>query len=278
VHIHGSAGQWVKALRATPRGTRTIATLHGVEGDEPMHVLALMRWAAHRTDRVVAVSDDLSGFLEARLGVPAGHVEVVRNGIPIAGFQPRPATGALRIPLGIPVDTKLIALVGRLDAVKQPLALLEAFARVRCQAPDARLVFVGDGVLRKDVLRRAAERGLSSAVSVTGFLSQLETIYPDIDVLTLPSRFEGTSLALLEAMASGVPVVASRVGGNADVLGGGDCGTLVPCGDIAALAEAILECLSGGPALEARRQRALERVRDRYSEDAMVSRYEALYR
>jgi glycosyltransferase involved in cell wall biosynthesis len=132
-----------------------------------------------------------------------------------------------------------VGIVGRLVPIKDVPTFLAAAARLTTEMPRARFSIVGDGELRAAHESEAPALGLADIVHFHGWRHDLEAVYGDLDVVVNCSRNEGTPVALIEAMAAGVPVVATRVGGTPDLLGGGTRGRLVPAGDAAALADAI---------------------------------------
>jgi glycosyltransferase involved in cell wall biosynthesis len=140
---------------------------------------------------------------------------------------------------------RLIGCVGRLVPVKGISYLIAALPEIIRAVPSAQLVVVGDGPERDPLERQARHLGMAGQVRFVGWRSDLERIYPDLDVVVLPSLREGTPVVLIEAMAAGRPVVATRVGGVPDVVADGDTGLLVPSRDPRALAEAVAKILQG---------------------------------
>lgn len=203
--------------------------------------IALERGLARVTDVLIAVSprvgDELANAY--RIGVAARY-QVVRLGIELDPFERvddesrRRAREALNIPAGAPV----VSTVGRLTAIKQHSLFLDVAARVRATHPDAVFLIAGDGELRGDLETQAARLGIAPNVRFLGWRRDLTTIYGASDVFLLTSRNEGTPVALIEAMASGVAGVATDVGGVRDVLD--DADLVHPFGDTAGLAESVL--------------------------------------
>jgi glycosyltransferase involved in cell wall biosynthesis len=278
VHVH--SGVWLKAARAARRaGVRSVVhTLHGLLDYEPWYGPALKRWAARYTDRIVSVSEPLRDYLIHDVRVDQAKVSVILNGVNTRRFRPGPRSGAVRQPLELREGRLVIGTVARLDPVKNHLLLLEAFALVHATMPQASLVIVGDGPLREALLSRVRELGLDGDVHFFGIARDVAPIYRDFDEFVLSSRAEGTSMSVLEAMASGVSVVATAVGGTPDLLAHGDCGMLVPSEDVGALAAAMTETLQDADRRRRLAGAAREHVIRRYSEDAMLRAYEALYR
>jgi glycosyltransferase involved in cell wall biosynthesis len=195
---------------------------------------AIMRRVLPRAGAMISVARSLSSELEA-LGVKRIHL--VPNGVDSALFYPRDKAEARRA-LGLPMEGKVITFVGRLEPQKGLGELLEAFPRVRDKIPDATLALVGDGVWRD----RAKGEGIVAPGARP--LAEVAQWVAASDVFTLPSHNEGTPNVVLEALASGRPAVASRVGGIPDVLADPRSGILVPAKDAAALAEGLVQALS----------------------------------
>ncbi len=192
-------------------------------------------------DALVSVSDPLSSEL-ASLGVARSRIHLVGNGVDDAVFRVQNKTEARR-ELGIGEDRKVVFFVGRLEPAKGIDELMTAWDTVARELPSATLVLAGDGVSRAKVDTWAARHG--DAVRVLGGkpLATIARWHGASDLFTLPSWREGTPNAVLEALASGRPVVATRVGGIPDVLRDPEAGALVPAKDPAALASAIVAAL-----------------------------------
>ena len=196
---------------------------------------------------------------------PPERVRVILNAVEADRFRPVDPgdRAALRARLGLPVDGLLVGCVANLRPVKGHLRLIEAFAAVQADLPRAGLVLVGEGPLQAALAREVEERGLREAVHFLGQRGDVPDLLPAFDLCALASESEGLSNALLEAMACGLPVVATAVGGNPELLEDGALGRLVPPGDPVALGRALRELLAD-PAERSRlgaaaRVRVLER-------------------
>lgn len=228
----------------------------------------------HAVDRVIAISEGVRRVLVAA-GVDPARIRVVPSGVDVARLVPAAgARAALRRAWGAD-DAQVVAIVvGVLERRKGHDVLLEAAARLGAGAP-LRYVFVGAGPLETALRRAAHARGV--AVTFLGFRDDVVDCLAAADVAVLPSRHEGLGVAALEAMAVGRPVVASRVGGLAEVVADGETGSLVPPDDPAALAAALGE-LAAAPETRRRMGAAgAARVRARYSAAAMAEGTLACY-
>jgi glycosyltransferase involved in cell wall biosynthesis len=179
--------------------------------------------------------------------------------------------------LGLSAEEPVVGFVGRLTAVKDPILFLEAARLVYQQMPNVRFCIVGDGELRASVERQVEALGLTRCVHVVGWKQDMPAVYAGLDVLALSSRNEGTPVTAIEALAAGVPVVGTRVGGMADVVRDGETGLLVPAGDARALAAGIADLIR----LPERARRLAEAGRDdvlcRYSRERLIADMESLY-
>lgn len=277
--VHAHNGVWAKsALAARAAGVPAVVhTAHGFAFGEPWFEDALRWWAGLRTDMVAAVSAPLREHLVHKVRIPASRVVTIINGIDTTRFAPGGRSGILREALGIGPEAPLVGCVARLDPVKNLGLLIDAMALLVHDLPEARLVLVGDGPLRESLREQAEALGLGDRVLFAGTFADTAPVYRGIDVFALPSVSEGTSISVLEAMASGTPVVATAVGGTPQLLDGG-CGTLVPSGDARALADGIRSLLTD-PVGRARSARAArQRVLAEFSQAEMVRAYERLYR
>lgn len=284
--------------------TRNLAALEAVVpaflAGVPVRVHGEHGWGAEDTDgsnrkfrlirrlfrpfvtRYVALSGHLRDYLVERVGVPPQRVTQICNGVDTERFSP--ARGG-RAPIrGCPFDDPdawLVGAVGRMDGVKDHAGLARAFIRLLQANPVAvqrlRLIIVGEGPLRTEVMRMLEQAGVAHLAWLPGERSDVPDILRGLDCFVLPSRAEGISNTVLEAMASGLPVIATRVGGNPELLDDGVTGTLVPAGDEEALVKAIQRYL-GDPAMATRHGTAAreEAVR-RFGIQSMVESYRRVY-
>ncbi|MGZ8272775.1 MAG: TIGR03088 family PEP-CTERM/XrtA system glycosyltransferase [Burkholderiaceae bacterium] len=232
--------------------------------------------------RYVTVSRDLERYLVERVGIASSRVVQLCNGVDTERFRVRRVDD--RLPMGCPFDRArhwLVGTVGRMDPVKDQVNLARAFVTALRESPAARermrLVLAGDGPLRPAVERVIDEAGVRPLVWFAGERSDVPEILRQLDCFVLPSLGEGISNTILEAMACGVPVVATRVGGNSELVSDGYTGSLVDPADSAALARQVLAYFVD-PAL-ARRHGAggRQRVAGSFSLQGMVDRYHELY-
>jgi sugar transferase (PEP-CTERM/EpsH1 system associated) len=271
------------------RFARVPAVVHGEHGRDANDIdgrnvrnLWTRRLFSPFVSRYVALSADLERYLAERVGIAADRVVQIINGVDTGHFVPR---GRERTPIaGCPfADPKhfIVGTVGRLDAVKDQTNLARAFVSALRRHPGARerlrLVIVGDGPLREDVQRVLADGGAAPYAWLAGERHDVADLMRGLDVFVLPSLAEGISNTLLEAMASGLPVIATRVGGNAELMEEGLTGRLVPRADPEALATEILRYFDDP--LLARRHGGAGRslVEKRFSLDLMVRKYDEMY-
>ncbi len=248
----------------------------------------VQRFLCRFADCILVNAEAVRRWLEGQ-GYPSEKIAVIRNGVDLARFRPRPGNGAIRRSLGLPPRSPLVAVFARLDQNKGIEYFLEAAAIVAARNPGVRFLIVGDkfvlkeGAIVGDVAHReslegrARRLGLEGRVAFTGFRLDVPEILAEVSVSVLPSLSEGLPNAVLESMAAGVPVVATRVGGIPEAVEDGLSGMLVPPGDGAALARAIGMLLEK-PELARRLGRAgRERVEVSFSLDRMVRRTQGLY-
>lgn len=242
----------------------------------------LRRLANPFVRRFVCVSEQIRGWLERDIGLPATKLVQIYNGVDVDKFSDvgRDAARAQLRAHGVERDV-VIGAVGRLEAVKNQTELLTAYAE-RCAkdapfAQNAAVVLLGDGSQRDALWQQAQDSGVAGGVHFLGARDDVAALLPGFDVFVLPSLNEGISNTLLEAMACGVPVVASRVGGNAELFADGREGSLYESGDADALG-ALLGRYCDNKLMRLERAVAARRhvVRE-FSLARMVERYKALY-
>lgn len=285
VHTHTAKAGVLGRSAARLAGVREVVhtyhghVLRGYFGPARTAVFRAVEKALARSTRVlVAVSEAVKADLVAMGIAPADRVRVIPLGLELealAGPLPR---GSLRAEAGVDPAAPHVGIVGRLTAIKDLGTFLAAAKAVRARTPAARFAIVGDGERRAELEAKAEALGLAGAVHFHGWRQDMAAVYGDLDVVVNTSINEGTPVALIEAMAAGRPVVATRVGGTPDLLGDGARGRLVGAGDAAAVAEAILESLRGGPEVEARVTAARAHVLAQHGVARLVRDVDALYR
>jgi len=238
---------------------------------------AIERMLALGTDRLLTVTDRVGQELQALgVGRPA-HYRTLPLGFDLAPLLvAERRRGELRAELQVG-DAPLVGIVARLVPIKAHDVFLAMAARVRQTYSTAVFVIVGDGELRTSLEQRAVDLGLAGAVRFLGWRADIDRLYADIDVVVLTSRNEGSPVALIEAMAAGVPVVSTEVGGVADVVQHGATGLLAPMDDDAALARHVVTLLGDRDLGRRMGQRGRAIVAATYSADRLVSDIEALY-
>jgi glycosyltransferase involved in cell wall biosynthesis len=212
-------------------------------------------------------------------GAAGARTDVIPSGVDTELFRPRPEERAeVRARLALTSTHLVVGTVGRLEPRKGTAVLLEAAARlVKKGLSDLRVVVVGDGPLRDELPALAARLGITDRVLMLGDRPDVSEVLAALDVFVLPSRSEGMSNALLEAMAAALPVVATAVGGNPEVVSAETTGVLVAPDDVMAMADAV-QRLAANPALAAQLGAAARRhVEERYGARAMVRRLETVY-
>ncbi len=230
----------------------------------------------------IALSRDLEGYLQAKVGVPHERVAQIYNGVDAARFRPAEAG---RVPIeGCPFrdpNLWLVGTVGRMEPVKDPLNLVRAFIQALQLAPSKRtrmrLVIVGDGVLYSEARAMLAEAGVTDLAWLPGERSDVPAILRGLDCFVLPSLAEGISNTILEAMATGIPVIATDVGGNRELVEAGRTGEIVPAGDPHALAARMLAYVRDPEAARAAGRAGRARIEREFSLEAMLGRYRDIY-
>jgi glycosyltransferase involved in cell wall biosynthesis len=242
-------------------------------------VVAAERLLAGRATALIAVTERVRRDVLARgIGRP-DTVVVVPLGLDLGPLVAAPARrGELRRELGVAAGAPLVGIVARLVPVKAHEVFLEAARTIVAARPDATFLVVGDGERRAELEALAAGLGLGARVRFLGWRADLDRLYADLDVVVLTSKNEGSPVALIEAMAAGRPVVSTRAGGVEDVVTDGETGRLVPIGDAAAVARAIVDLLDD-PALAARLGAAARTaVVARFGSARLVADLDGLYR
>ena len=278
VHTHQIGALCYAGQAARKAGVPVVVhTEHGKNYASRRRTRWLGRLAGRYAQRFFCVSRDIAEELRACRIVGKTKIAVAPNGIDIGKFRDPAARIETRRELGIPPSAPLIGAIGRLTEIKRYDLLIRAFARLKLRSTDARLLLVGDGPERRELERLAAELLPPDCVHFVGYQSAPERFLPAMDVLAMSSRSEGMPLAVLEAWAAGVPVVASRVGGIPELVADERTGLLTEFGDVDGLAEALERLLSDRVLANRIRRAAGNRVETQYSLGQMAANYQRAY-
>jgi glycosyltransferase involved in cell wall biosynthesis len=242
------------------------------------HFLA-RRSAIPVADRLVALTESHRRSLAAELRVPEARFRVVGSGVDLSRFEVSLPRAAARRAAGLPEQGPLVGIIAALRPEKNHALFLAAAARVLAKVPDARFLIAGDGPARDDVARHALASGLGDRLLLLGARQDVPALYRALDVAVLSSHpiVETLPVTLLVAAASGTPAVATAVGSVTDVVVHGETGYVVPAGDVAGLAERIVELLRDAELRERLGAAARRRAEQRFDERDMIRRYEDLF-
>jgi glycosyltransferase involved in cell wall biosynthesis len=239
----------------------------------------MRRLAWSMADTVFAVSRELRDFHAAQAGIRADRIRVLCNGVDIHKFAPDPSSRMrIRSELGISSADFVVGAAGRIVPIKDYETLIRAVAVAAAKPLDFRLILVGDGpeLARLRELARSLP-GVESRFVALGRRDDVPALLSAMDVFVQPSLREGMSNTVLEAMASGLPPIVTRVGGNPELVNGDECGCLFKPGDVDHLS-GLLSMLAGNRALGKKiGHAARRRVQERFSDEAMLKNYRQLY-
>lgn len=231
----------------------------------------------------IPLSNDLARWLETQIRIPKARISRICNGVDTNRFSPR-GIAENKLPIGTPFSAKgkfIIGTVGRMQPVKDQLTLARAFVRLISKRPEfksrCRLVMVGDGPLRDQARDILVEADLGDLVWLPGVRDDIPEFLQAMDVFVLPSLNEGISNTILEAMATAIPVIASKVGGNAELVNDGHTGILVEPSDVEALASALMRYIDDPALVKDHGLNARRCAEQSFSIDAMVAQYLSVY-
>jgi glycosyltransferase involved in cell wall biosynthesis len=278
VHTHQIGALFYTGPAAHLAGVPVVVhTEHGKHFPCRLRTRWLCRLAGRYAARFFCVSEEIAADVKAYRVAPAGRVHVLPNGIDPAPLRAHQDLTALRQTLGIPAASPVVGTVGRLSEVKQHDLLLRGFARLRNFLEDAHLLVVGDGPLLGSLRELAAMLRLERAVHFVGYQAEPGPYLHIMDVFALTSRSEGMPLAVLEAWAAGVPVVATSVGGLPQMIEEGQTGLLVPSGDEEELANRLGEVLTDYDLACRLSAEGLQQVEARYHVAGVAGDYQRHY-
>ena len=269
------------ANRLANTRTRMIFTEHGRHWPDvvsPKRRLANRLLLGRMADRITAVCAFSARALAEKDGFRADRIDVIENGIDADRYQAPRDRSLLKARLALAPGRRYIATIARFHPVKDHQTLLRAFAKVAGDVADVDLLLVGDGPLREDLETLVKSLGLDQRVRFLGVRQDVPDILAAVDLFALSSVSEAASITVLEAMATGTPVVVTDVGGNPEMVRNGVDGLLTPRGDAPAMADSLLRLLANPGLAASMGAQAAERARTTYRLDRTIDRYYQLYR
>jgi len=278
LHTHEFFMNTLGLMASWLTGVPLVATVHGRNyySDRARRRVAY-RLVGRFAGQMVTVSEANKRFLAERVGIPARRIQVIPNGVPLDDRPGAATLSALRESLGIDQHHTVVGTVGSLYPVKGHKYLMDAVPSVLGRFPQTVFVIIGQGRLREELEAHAARLGVAANLRFLGHREDVHDLLSICDIFVLPSLSEGMPLALLEAMAAGLPAVATRVGGVTEVLEDRKTGLLVPSGDSDALADTIMTLLAN-PSLAKELGEAARRIAEtRFALPGMVGAYEGIY-
>jgi glycosyltransferase involved in cell wall biosynthesis len=278
LHSHGYKGDiFLAVLKRALKGPAIISTKHGSTDATSRTSLyeRLGDMSLRYFDSVVAVSEYTKSKL-IELHVPEGKIEVIHNGIDVSSFT-QAGKGSLRQALGLEEGAQIIGYIGRLGPEKGIAYLLEAADTICRSTNGVYFILIGEGMLKEKTEAFIASNKLEGRVIMLGWRKDATGLLPDMDMLLLPSLTEGTPMIILEAMAAGVPVIASDVGGIGEIIEDSRTGLLIKPRDPAAIAESVKALLDDRGLAERISRNAASEVESRFSARRMSESYELAY-
>lgn len=279
VHTHGETPWFYSALATKivmTKSIKCITTIHGYGGGDRVEIndFRLWKFLSVLTKRIIVVADNLRTEMVS-VGFSPQKVKTILNGIDLQGRIEKKPT---RTDWGLTDKNFVIGIVARLSPIKNHQLLFKAFKKLVNAKPNTRLMIVGDGPERSVLENLAQELTLNDSIIFCGEQSQAQAFYQLFDVFVLPSLSEGVSISILEAMAAKVPVVASAVGGNCEIITDDENGLLFPSGNVDALLQHLENLYCSINLREKLITNSFNRVRDTFNIQVMIQQYLQLYK
>jgi len=281
VHSHSGCMLYSAFAGKLSKAKAVIHTDHGRHFPERWVVVVEELISSFIVNKIIAVSEGLKNYLIRKLHFPVKKIDIIPNGIDTAEFFApawKDEAVIIRKETGLNDDDYVIGTIGRLTPVKNQALLIRAFASVAKGHNKCKLIIVGDGPELNNLKKLTTDLNLSGKVLFLGERKDIPQILSIFDIFVLPSLSEGTSITLLEALSSSIPVIASNVGGNPKIIIDGETGLLFESRHTAELAEKIQMLISDPPKAEIFTRKGREKIIENFSVNEMNKRYILLYR
>jgi glycosyltransferase involved in cell wall biosynthesis len=278
VHSHGYKSDFYARMAAGKTNVAVVATCHPwiISNWRGALYAKIDRLNLRSFTKIAAVSKSVMRKLR-QAGIQEEKISLIHNGIDLARFTNHLNIQQSRIKFDLAPRKCIIGSIGRLDPEKGHIHLVEAAAQIHKLHPDIAFAIAGTGSLQEHLVRRTLETGSSAFFAFPGFVKEISAFLAAIDIFVLPSLTEGMPMALLEALASKKPVIASAVGDIGEVIESGKSGLLIPPGDTQALVRALDQLLTHPDRANDLAETGYQRVRDHFSARCMSSKYGELY-
>lgn len=277
--IHTHSGCWHKAaIAGRLSGVKGIIyTEHGRSVPDSRTIVMLDKIISRFTDHIIPVSHDLEEYLKYKIKIDHRKIYKIENGIDTNYFEALPKNKSLMKELDIPEDCFVIGNIARLALIKDHKTLIQAFSLALKTCPNMKLIIVGDGAERENLEELIQKLKLVDNVMFLGFRRDIKELLSIFDVFALSSISEGTSITILEAMASGKPIIAANVGGNSNLIIDGETGFLVRPKMVDDFAEKIIFLNKKREVIRDMGVNGARFIKENFSAEKMTRRYEALY-
>jgi len=278
LHSHNYKSNFYARRALSNNNIRWVVTNHGRRFGPKLLIYNLLDgFVIRHADRVIAVSKEIVRKMKL-VGINSKKICLIKNGVNLDRYREKIASKSIRDSWGIKKDVPVIGTVGALTKEKGHVYLLNAAPRVIRIIPEAIFLFVGDGRERASLEKIVLHLGIKDSVIFAGMRKNVPEILSIFNVFVLPSLNEGLPMALLEAQAAQIPVVATSVGAIPDVLQDGVTGILIPPKEPQAIAEAVIMILSDKQLASGMAQKGFDRVRDNFSSEQMGDKYLSIYK
>lgn len=277
IHAHEFTGNTYGTLVAKLCGVPLVGTIHGKSYFLEQAKRRMAYRMVSRLAHMVVVSKDLRTFVATSLNISETALELIYNGVNLPSPPPQEEKDRVRTELGIRPNDFVLGIVGSLYPVKGHLHLFEALRTIIKDCPNTKLLVIGRGDLEVTLKEEVHRLGIDREVLFLGLRSDVPLLLSLLDVFVLPSLSEGLSMAILEAMAAGKAVVASKVGGNSELVAEGQTGYLVPPQDSVSLADRVLKLLKAPDMVRQFGAAARARASQHFSHERMIEQYQDLY-
>ena len=277
IQMHSGTFLYGSVAAKLAKTKAVVYTDHGRALEETRMCIMEEQFASRFVDKIIAVSNELKEHLINVVGLPQEKTGTIINGINVENFSVREKPEYLLQEFNFKQEDKIIGTTGRLDDVKDHKTLIKSFQKVLEKTPNVYLMIVGEGHLKEELDVLVENKKLKDKIIFTGNRKDIPELLNLFDVFVLSSLSEGTSLSLLEAMASGLPAVVTNVGGNTALIKHEVNGLVVEPKNIEQISDSIIEILSDSDKYEKFRKNTLLHVHQNYSISSMIEKYEKEY-